>query len=76
MVTGKMVLNDFICDYAYTLVNLQQMWTITKLNIFYRFGDACDNCPDDRNPDQGTCMKLNIEILNCVEICPLAQCYN
>ena len=42
------------------LVNSQQMWTITKLNIFYRFGDACDNCPDDRNPDQGTGMKLNI----------------
>ena len=35
------------------------MWTITKLNIFYRFGDACDNCPDDRNPDQGMSMKLN-----------------
>ena len=31
-----------------------------KLNIFYRFGDACDNCPDDRNPDQGTGMKWNI----------------
>ena len=46
--------------YQKTLVNSQQMWTITKLNIFYRFGDACDNCPDDRNPDQGKGMILNI----------------
>ena len=58
MVTGKRVLKNFICDYAYTAnLNLQQMWTITNLNIFYRFGDACDNCPDDRNPDQGMSMK-------------------
>ena len=41
-------------------INWQEMWMIIKSDIFYRFGDACDNCPDDRNPDQGTGMKLNI----------------
>ena len=29
------------------------IFNILSYIIFHRFGDACDNCPDERNPDQG-----------------------